>query len=167
MMRRVMFPVSVVAVLLFIMVAVGGQGPGAVAQDGTPPPGGFEIAPGVTAEILPTSEDPPSLYRLHFAPDVTYPIGASPSLEIVYIESGALTFRVEAPVTVGQVGVTGAPGENVDTGTEFTVVAGDYFVLPPFVGGEVRNDGQETATVSVAGILPDAMATPTAGTPAA
>ncbi len=167
MMRRVMFPMSLVGVLLVSMVAVGGRVPGAVAQNGTPPPGGFEIAPGVTAEILPTSEDPPSLYRLHFAPDVTYPIGASPSLEVVYIESGALTLRVEAPVTVGQVGVTDAAGENVAAGTEFTVEPGNYFVLPPFVGGEVRNDGQETATVSVAGILPDAMATPTAGTPAA
>jgi hypothetical protein len=39
-------------------------------------------------------------------------------------------------------------------------------VLRPFVAGELRNEGQEDAVVTVAGILPDGMATPAAGTPA-
>lgn len=134
----------------------------AAAQEATPPPAGFEIAPGVTAEILPTSEDPPSLYRLHFAPGVTYPFSDDPSVSVVYVESGAIALRLDAPVTVGQVGATDAPGENIAADTEFTVLAGDYFLLPPLVSGEVRNDGDEIATVAVAGFIPDAIATPAA-----
>ena len=60
----------------------GRAGPtaGTRAQDATPLAGGlpFEIAPGVTADLLPTSQDPPSLYRIRFAPGVTYEIEPVP-----------------------------------------------------------------------------------------
>lgn len=165
-MTRVISLVSVVvALLLFVLVTVSGVVPSVGAQDATPPPGGFEIAPGVTAEILPTSEDPPSLYRLQFAPGVTYEIVASPSLEVAYLEAGTLTLSIDTPVTVGNLGATDAAGENIAADTEFTVSAGDYFALPPGAGGELRNDGAETAVVSVAGLVPDGMAMPAEGTP--
>ncbi|MDQ3513167.1 MAG: hypothetical protein M3462_05795 [Chloroflexota bacterium] len=166
-MRRFTSLVCVVAVLVVGLVALSGLVPGARAHDATPPPGGFEIAPGVTAELLPTADDPPSLYRLRFAAGVTYPFEGDPSLVVAYVESGTLTFRCDAPVTVARVDATGTPGEPVAAGTEFTVTAGGYFVLPPFVSGEVRNDGSESGAMSVAGIIPGEIATPTAGTPAA
>lgn len=164
-MPRAVGLVSVIALLVFAFVAGSGLVPGAGAQDATPPPGGFEIAPGVTAEILPTSEDPPSLYRLQFAPGVTYEIVPSPALEVAYLEAGALTLRLDAPVTVGSLGATDAAGENIAADTEFTFSEGDYFVLPPSVGGELRNDGSEPAVISVAGLVPEGMMMPSEGTP--
>ena len=43
------------------------------AQESTPAAEttGVEIAPGVTFDLMPASEDPPSLYRLRFAPGAT------------------------------------------------------------------------------------------------
>ena len=44
---------------------------------------------------------------------------------------------------------------------------GDYFVLPPLVAGEIRNDGEEPASILIAAITPGQFsapaATPTAG----
>ena len=164
-MARIIGVLSLVALLLAGIVAVSGLAPGARAQDASPPPGGFEIAPGVTAEILPTLQDPPSLYRLQFAPGVTYEIAASGSLEVAYFESGSLTFRLEAPVTVGNLNAIDAVGENYAADTEFTVTAGDYFAIAPGVGGELRNEGDEPAVVSIAGLVPEGVGMPADGTP--
>lgn len=161
-MRRTSSLVSMFAVVLLSIMSLGGLVFNAGAQDATPPPAGFEIAPGVMAEILPTSQDPPSLYRLHFAPEVNYEIMEDPSIGVAYINAGTLTLTVDVPVTVAQSGATGTAGETFDAGTEFTVTAGDYFVLPPSATGTVRNDGDETATASVAGLVPEQMATPAA-----
>ena len=150
---------------LFMIVAATllfGLASPAAAQEATPPVDGIELAPGVTAEILPTSPDPPSLYRVHFAPDATYSFTPNSSLDIVYVETGTLIFQLDLPVTVAQIGATDAEGENIAADTEFTVTAGDYFVLPPFIAGEVRNDGDEIVTVSVAGMVPEEKATTTA-----
>lgn len=164
-MTRVFSVLSLVALLLVGIVTVSGLAPGAGAQDATPPPGGFEIAPGVTAEILPTLQDPPSLYRIQFAPGVTYEVAASSSLEVIYFESGSLTLRLDAPVTVGNLNAIDAVGENYAADTEFTVTAGDYFALPPGVGGELRNEGDEPAVVSAAGLVPEGVGMPADGTP--
>lgn len=160
-MRHGRWVVSMVAVVLLVLVSVAGLAFNAGAQDATPP-AGFEIAPGVMAEVLPTSQDPPSLYRLHFAPGVTYEIMEDPSIGVSFVNTGTLTLRVDVPVTVAQSGATGAAGESFAAGTEFTVTAGDYFVLPPSATGQVRNDGDETVTVSVAGLVPEQIATPAA-----
>ena len=168
-MRRMPVLVSVVAVVLLALAAAGRVGPAAVAQEGTPPAGGFEIAPGVTAEALAFApgQEAPSLYRLTFAPGVTYRVDPAPDISLVYVEAGALTATLDAPVTITRAEATDAPGEAVAAGTEFTLAAGDYAAFPPLVGGEVRNDGQEPASVVVAAIVPSAMATPVAATPAA
>ena len=157
-----------VAALLLGLVAAARVGPLAGAQEGTPPPGGFEIAPGVTAEALAfaAEQEAPALYRLTFAPGVTYAFDPAPEISLAYVEVGALAITLDAPVTVTRAGATDAPGEAVAAGTEFTLVVGDYVVLPPLVDGEVRNDGQEAASVVVAGIVPSAVATPMAATPA-
>ncbi len=160
-MQHVLSRVStMVAVVLMSLVFVAVPRLSAGAQEATPASGGFEIAPGVTAELLPVPDDPPALYRLHFAAGVVYAFSAAPSLDVVYVEAGTLTLQLDVPVTVARLGETGAAGESIIADTEFTVTAGDYFVLPPFATGEVRNTGDETATVSVAGLMPGEIATP-------
>ena len=162
---RVLLPVAAVVLLFLVAHRVG---PTVDAQEGTPPAGGFEIAPGVTAEALAfaAEREAPPLYRLTFAPGVTYSFDPAPEISLVYVEAGALAITLDAPVTVTRAGATDAPGEAVAAGTEFTLRAGDYAAFPPLVDGEVRNAGQEAASVMVAGIVPSAMATPTAATPA-
>ncbi|MDP9359343.1 MAG: hypothetical protein M3R02_29470 [Chloroflexota bacterium] len=166
-MRRTPVLLSVVAVVLLGLVAAG-IGPLARAQEGTPPPGGFEIAPGVVAEGLAfaAGQETPALYRLTFAPGVVYPIAPAPEISLVYSEAGMLTLTLDAPVTITRAGATGSPGEAVAAGTGFMMHTGDYAVFPSLVGGEARNDGPEAATVLVASIIPPGMATPVAGTPA-
>jgi hypothetical protein len=167
-MRRTPVLLLVAAVALIGLVAAARLGPETRAQEGTPPAGGFEISPGVTAEALAfaAGQEEPSLYRLTFAPGVTYAIAPSPEISLVYSEAGSLTITVDAPVTVTRAGATDAPGEPVAANAEFTLGAGDYTVFPPFAGGEVRNDGQEAASVEVAAIIPSEMGTPSAATPA-
>ena len=166
-MRRTPVLLSVAAVAL-LGLAGARVGPVGGAQEATPPAGGFEIAPGVTAEGLAfaAGQEAPSLYRLTFAPGVTYSFVPAPEIALVYGEVGSLTVTLDAPVTVTRAGATDTPGETVAAGTEFALGAGDYVVFPLLVGGEVRNDGQEAASVVVAAIVPSGMATPTAATPA-
>lgn len=168
-MRRSPMLLLVVVIGLLGLLGVNRAGTPTVAQEGTPPAGGFEIAPGVMAEALAfaAGQQTPALYRLTFAPGVTYSIAPAPEISLVYMESGALTFTLDAPVTISRAGATGAPGEDVTAGTEFTLSTGDYTVFPLLVGGEARNNGQEAASAVVAGIVPSGMATPMAGTPAA
>ncbi len=166
-MRRTRALLPVAAVVLLFLVAAARVGPLAAAKEGTPPPDGFEIAPGVTAEALAfgPGREVPSLYRLTFAPGVVYRVEPAPAISLVYGEAGALTATLDAPITIVRAGATATPGEAVAAGTEFTLAAGDYAVFPPLVGGEVRNDGREAATVTVADIVPEGVATPTAATP--
>ena len=88
-----------------------------------------------------------------------------PSVGLNLIESGELTARIEAAVTV-----TRATGpEDVAAGTEFTLGPGESFIWPPNVAGELRNDGPEPVVQLVAFLAPaaeGAAATPMAGTPA-
>ncbi len=150
---------------LLAAVVLGGR---SLAQDATPAPGEFEIAPGVVAydAVFAEGREDPTAYRLRLDPEVTYGFEAAPSLDLVYVQSGAATFRLDTATTVSRFG---AGGEDMVADAEFKVAAGDYFVLAPFTTGEVRNDGEEPFVVSVAGIIPDGagMATPAAGTPGA
>jgi len=153
-------------VVIGILMMGGGA---VVAQEGTPgPPDSFELAPGVIASnmVFVEGQENPSLYRLSFAPGVSYPVQESPGLELVYMESGTMTVRLNAPVTVASLNATDGSGESVAADTEFTLSAGHFFVLAPGVSAEVRNDGEETATVSVAGLIPGGMTVPAAATPA-
>lgn len=156
--------IGLIVVALFLVLAVP-----VAAQDATPaaPPDSFEIAPGVTADsvVFVEGQENPSLYRLHFEAGLSYPIMPGPSLELVYVEAGSLTIQLDAPITLGELGDTSSAGESIEADTELTLTAGDYFVLQPGVSGETRNDGPDTATVSVAGIAAGGMATP-AATPA-
>ncbi|MBA2470499.1 MAG: hypothetical protein H0V37_13930 [Chloroflexia bacterium] len=154
-----------------VMIGVLMMGGGAVvAQESTPgsgPPDSFELAPGVIASNMTFVEgqENPSLYRLSFEPGVSYPVQESPSLELVYMESGTMTVRLNATVTVASLNATVGSGESVAAGTGFTLGTGQYFVLAPGVSGEVRNDGEDTATVSIAGMTPGGTTVPAAATP--
>jgi len=152
--------------MVSIVVGVG-------AQEASPPsepmgpPESFELAPGVVADsmVFVEGQENPSLYRLHFDAGVVYDVAPSTSLELVYMKTGSLTATLDGAVTVGRVGETQAQGEAIDANTEFTLETGQFFVLQPGVSGEVRNDGEQTATVSVAGLTPDGAMVPEA-TPA-
>ena len=137
------------------------------AQEATPLAGAlpFEIAPGVSADILPTSVDPPSLYRVRFAPGTVYDLEASPAISLVYVEAGTVVLRLDAPLTIVRAGATDMPGEPIAAETEVTLEPGDYTVFPPQVGGEARNDGQEVAQVAVAELVPEQLAQSLTGTP--
>lgn len=163
-MRRPIGLMSVAAVVL-LGVATAGWTSGASAQEASPPPGGFEIAPGVTAEALAfvPGQEAPALYRLTFAPGVTYTIMPAPDISLVYQETGGLVFTLDAPVTITRAGAADKPGEAIAADAEFALNAGDYTTFPALVGGEARNDGEEPASAVVASIVPpEGMATPAA-----
>jgi len=93
-----------IAVLVsgLLMLTCGSLSPVATrAQQSTPTAGaaGVEIAPGVTFELLPSSQDPPTLYRLRLAPGVSLPFVDDPAISLVYVESGALSLRLDAAVS--------------------------------------------------------------------
>jgi hypothetical protein len=167
-MRALSFRLVTVIVVICAML---GWASIAHAQEATPPPGGFEIAPGVTAEALAfvPGQEAPSLYQLTFAPGTTYAFEPSPEISLVYVVAGAVTITLDAPVTVTRATHPGEVGEVVGAGTAFPFNLGDYTVLPAMVDGEVRNEGAEPATLLVSAIVPPAstdLATP-AATPAA
>lgn len=167
-MRRTLNLLSVVVVLMVSMAV------GISAQDATPPagpmefPDSFELAPGVVADNMVFAEgaEEPAVYRLTFDAGVAYPVMPSTHLEVIYMESGSLTMTLDAAVVVTQLGDTESGGEIVPANTEFTLETGQFIVLQPGVSGEVRNDGSEPASVSVAGLTPAGVGMPT-GTPAA
>jgi len=153
--------------LIVLVLAFGVAGSvgiiAAGAQDATPP-SVIEIAPGVTADhvVIFEGRQDPSLYRLHFAPGTTYAVQPGQSLELIYVEDGALTLSLDQPFMRGTIGTPGAT-ELIQPNTEVTLEAGTYFVIQPGTGGTARNDGQEEAVVSVAGVLPGGFdATPAA-----
>ena len=119
----------------------------------------------MTAGILPASEDPPSLYRVWFAPDTIYPLAVDPAIGLVYVESVTLVLRLGAPVTIMHAGENDAPGEPIGADTEVTLSPGDYTTFPPGVGGEDRSEGQDPAQVAVAGLVPEQLVISLMGAP--
>lgn len=154
-MRRIVTLFSIAAVLMLSMVGIS-------AQDATPPgdemafPDSFELAPGVVADNMLFAEGAmePSAYRLTFEPGVVYTVAPSANLEVTYMESGSLVMTLDAAVTVTQLGDVESGGEVVAANTAFTAEAGQFLVLQPGVSGEVRNEGDEPAVVSVSGLTP-------------
>jgi hypothetical protein len=124
------------------------------AQESTPTAEatGVEIAPGVIFELLPPSEDPPSLYRLRIASGATLSFVDDPAISLVYVESGALSLVLDAPVSDAR--PDAASEDEEDAGTISTLSQGDYFVLPPLIAGEIRNEGQEAVSIVIAAITP-------------
>jgi quercetin dioxygenase-like cupin family protein len=170
---------SLVALLITLAVAtvVGGAlYPSAHAQDATPaseqatgtPDAAFRPLASGSLELL-----APGTANLGFG-RVTLDPGASvafdptdPSAILVYIASGAVTFRVESEMTVTRGGVAGTPTpaepESVFANTEFTLAEGNSALFPPAILGEARNDGSEEVVAWVVTVahVSEAAATPT------
>ena len=175
-MRRVSPLVPLVAVALLGLLVAARPAAGAAVQEGTPPaeeefaPEGvtFEPLGFGTAEELPAAPADLLLARFTIEPGAGFPIEAGdPSVGLAYVESGALTVRVEAPLRVVRAATIAAfatPGaaeegaipepEEVAAGTEVTLEAGDSVVIPANVAGEVRNDGRERAVALAALVAP-------------
>ena len=160
---------AVVALLISLVLAiVAGQGmnPSTQAQDATPPseqqagiPEGVSfvsLASG-TIEVLSPGTANLVLGRIRFAPGATLPFDPTdPSVDLLYMSSGTLTFRVEAPLKVARGVGPGTPvptePEEIPANTEFTLSDGDSALFPPNAAGEVRNDGDEDATAWVTNV---------------
>ena len=134
-----------------------------LAQESTPTSGmtGVEISPGVTFELLPSSEDPPTLYRLRLAPGVSLSFVDDPAISLVYVESGALSLRLDAAVSDAR--PDGSDDQEARRAVKLS--QGDYFVLPPLVAGEIRNEGQEPVAMVIAAITPGLIPGAAIGTP--
>lgn len=147
---------------------------GTKAQDATPAatPGGMEeginLAPLArgSMEILAPGTADLAMLRVRLDPGATLPFDPNdPSVALLYMTSGELTFRVEAPMTVARAVGAGTPvpeePEAIPAGTEFTMRDGDSALFPPLTAGEARNDGDEEATALVANIAVRSSGTPT------
>jgi hypothetical protein len=135
------------------------------AQESTPAAEtiGVEIAPGVTFDLMPASEDPPSLYRLRFAPGASLSFVDDPAISLVYMESGALSLELDAAVSDARPEASSGDEEEADSALQLS--EGDYLVLPPLVAGEIRNEGQEPAAIVIAAITPGVIPEIGMGTP--
>jgi hypothetical protein len=156
----------VILITILMTFTCGVLGPASTsAQDNTPAAEttGVEISPGVTFELMPASEDPPSLYRLRFAPGATLSFVDDPAISLVYVESGALSLQLNAAVSDARPDVPS--GDEKDVDTALTLARGDYFVLPPLVAGEIRNEGQDPVSIVIAAITPDPISATAIGTP--
>jgi len=171
---------SVIFLLIPIVLAlIAGQGWNASthAQDATPPSGQQNGAPeGVsfvtlasgTIQVLSPGTANLVLGRVKLDPGATLPFDPTdPSVDLVYMSTGTLTFRVDANMTVARGVRAGTPiptePEAIPANTEFTLSDGDSALFPPNAAGEVRNDGDEEATAWVTNValFTSAAATPT------
>ena len=157
---------TVILISGLVTVTCGMLGPVSTrAQESTPAAEttGVEVAPGVTFDLMPASEDPPSLYRLRFAPGATLAFVDDPAISLVYVESGALSLQLDAAVSDARPEAPSGDEEEADTALSLT--QGDYFVLPPLVAGEIRNEGQEPMSIVIAAITPRVIPVTSIATP--
>jgi len=170
-MRRFTVSLSVIVIVLLGSVVAWGSGTSAQEPFATPGPGEFELVPGQIGRELAGGlvPEPPAgpvyfgLLHITVAPGSVFTAPADLSVGLNLVESGELTVRLEAPVTVTR---TTGP-EEVAAGTEFTLGPGESFIWLPNVAGELRNDGPEPAVQLLAFLFPtqEEAATPLAGTP--
>jgi hypothetical protein len=149
--------------VLGIVLGTAALAGSAGAQESTPlaDAAEAEVAPGVTFTLLPTSEDPPSLYRLEFAPGATLYFAGDPAISLVFVETGVIALNMNAAVSDARAATPAG------TDAALPMDQGDYFVLPPLVAGEIRNDGEEPASIIIAAITPGLFPVPAAATPTA
>lgn len=132
-MRRLTVSLSLVLVMLVGLFVAWGSGARAQEPFATPGPGEFELIPGQIGRELAggLTPEPPAgpvyfgLLHITVAPGSVFSGPADdPSVGLNLVESGELTLRLEAAVTV-----TRATGpEGVAAGTEFTLGPGESFI---------------------------------------
>ncbi len=163
-MRRFSVLLSVIAVVLLGIVALGAQ-PRVFAQEATPA-ADESTEEGLTYEpvafatgVEVASPADLAVFRIGFDPGAGFPLEASDSSSgILVVESGAITVQIDAPFSVSRTGslasamataeATGVyePGaEEIASGQEVTLEAGDTAYIPANVEGEMRNDSDEPA----------------------
>lgn len=142
--------VSIIAALAISIAMHLAIAPNARAQEATPPATAedAEVAPGVIFTLLPASEDPPSLYRLAFEPGAALYFAGDPAISLVLVESGAVSLNMNAAVSDARAATPAGDA------SALLMDQGDYFVLPPLVAGEIRNNGEEPAAILIAAITP-------------
>jgi quercetin dioxygenase-like cupin family protein len=163
-MRRFAIFVSVVAVMLLGMFALHAQ-PVAIAQDATPSsdmqqPEGVTFEPiAVTSGLTLPSPADMIAARFSVEPGAALPLEASdPSGGMLIVESGTFTVRLDTAWAISRsgslnaaIGTAEATGtftpsdEQIASGEEATMDAGDAAYIPGSIGGEIRNDGTEPA----------------------
>ena len=168
--------VALFVTFVFATVAAQGVQPSAEAQDttpaaeqqaGTPTVNMGRVVAAGSIELLAPGTATLVLGRVNLAPGAVITFDPrDPSVDLLYVTSGELTFRVEAPMTVARSVRTGTPvppvPEEMAANTEFTMGDGDSALFPPSTGGEMRNDGDEDAIAWVTNV---ALLIEVAGTP--
>jgi len=180
---RLTVPPSILVVLLAGLLA-GGAGV-SVAQEGTPPADEFAMPEGVTFDglafgtvaVMPAGPIDLGLYRSRLEPGASIDLGAGPSYYLISVDSGVITFHVDASASVTRA-VAGTPAaqtpnqagpEEISAGTDVVLEQGDAALFAPNpggAGGEVRNDGQEPVVVLVVEARPAAGGVTGEATPA-
>lgn len=147
------------AVVLLESSLIGG-GALAAAQVDTPPTEEGDFGEGVSFEFLGAGEtktlprDPADivLVRIGLEPGASLTSDPEdPGIALFAIEAGAVTFSVDAPITVLHLPEGGQPGPDDQhvfaAGEEFTMEEGDSALFPSHLTGEARNDGDEDASI--------------------
>jgi len=163
-MRRFSVLASIVAVMLLGMLALHAQ-PVAVAQEATPAVGEMEPE-GVTFEPIAitsglTLPSPADMIAARFTvdPGTTLPLEANdPTGGMLIVESGTFTIQLDVPWAISRSGSLNAAfataeatgtftssDEQIASGEDATLGAGDAAYIPGSINGEIRNDGQEPA----------------------
>lgn len=154
-----------IRVALCLLVAGLITGPvGALSQDATPAGDDEAMPEGITFEILSTGaveafpELPADLqlYRIGVAPGAAITLSPDPAVSLAYVEAGEITMVVDGEVTVVRSPSEEGP-EAVETfgpGEPFTLEPTDSVVIPlTALGGELRNEGTEEASLLVVNLL--------------
>ena len=146
---------GIAATAVVALGLIAGQVAATRAQEATPAPLGFELAPGVTSDYIDTGQ--PTTFRVQLAGGVTWDEASDPSdpsIVLVYQEAGTLTFQVEAPITVFRADAAGQPGEAVAAGATFEMQPGDYLAAPPMTAVVITNEGDTPASFIGASLTP-------------
>ena len=144
---------------------MGGAARTVAQDDATPTDDEFELE-GVIFEPLAFGDVEGAglgLIRLTIDPGAIFPSEADdPSSATVYVESGTLTVKMEAAMTVYRAGALDVflaspeaedaevPSEEIPAGQEFQLAVGDSTFFPANTGGEFRNDGTEAVVLLAA-----------------
>lgn len=160
------FTVVVFGISLAIGAATGGSAQEASpAAEGGPPAGLTDdiLAVGLATEF-PATPAVMLMQRVTIAPGAEIPGDeADPTMSFFLMESGSLQMTASEPLTVIRAEALAtalqSPGtmpeiEEIAAGAAFTLGAGDSVLIPPGVGGSLRNDGTEPAIILATQIFP-------------
>jgi hypothetical protein len=153
-MRHIAFFVSIVT---FALLAIGtlASWSRVSAQDATPQPSKqfIGLPEGVVAWEVGAFTQIPSTYRLEMQPGTALPVSNGPALSLVYVESGEVVLTPQGELAINH--REGKSPEIIPSGQDYTAHAGDYFVEGGSAATEIRNDGQNAASLQFAMMDPE------------